>query len=80
MSSSSKIPVTVQTGYLGTGKTTLLNRILISTSDLRIAVIKNEAGEGGIDQDLVIRSVESLITTNVCCVARSFVNPAFRML
>ena len=73
MSSFSEIPVTVLTGYLGSGKTTLLNRILSTTSDLRIAVIENEAGEVGIDQDLVIRSVESLIATNggcVCCALR----------
>ncbi len=73
MSSTSEIPVTVLTGYLGSGKTTLLNRILSTASDLRIAVIENEAGEIGIDQDLVIRSVESLIATNggcVCCAVR----------
>ena len=73
MSSSSEIPVTVLTGYLGSGKTTLLNRILSTASDLRIAVIENEVGEVGIDQDLVIRSVESLIATNggcVCCAVR----------
>ncbi len=73
MSSTSEIPVTVLTGYLGSGKTTLLNRILSTASDLRIAVIENEAGEIGIDQDLVIRSVESLIATSggcVCCAVR----------
>lgn len=67
------IPVTILTGYLGSGKTTLLNRMLNSNRGLRIAVIENEAGEIGIDQDLVIRSAESLIATNdgcVCCSVR----------
>ena len=49
-----KIPVTVLTGFLGSGKTTLLNRILSEEHGLRIAVIENEFGEIGIDQDLVI--------------------------
>ena len=48
-----KIPVTVLTGFLGSGKTTLHNRILSEDHGLRIAVIENEFGEIGIDQDLV---------------------------
>ena len=73
MSSSAEIPATVLTGYLGSGKTTLLNRILNAKPDLRIAVIENEAGEIGIDQDLVICSAESLISTSsgcACCAVR----------
>jgi len=46
-------PVTVLTGYLGSGKTTLLNRILTETHGKRYAVIVNEFGEVGIDNDLV---------------------------
>ena len=55
---SNKISVTVLTGFLGSGKTTLLNRILSEEHGLRIAVIENEFGEIGIDQDLVINADE----------------------
>ena len=50
---SGKVPVTILTGFLGSGKTTLLNRILSESHGLRIAVIENEFGEIGIDQDMV---------------------------
>src|ERR1700704_6019304 len=57
-------PVTVITGYLGSGKTTLLNRILTEAHGKRYAVIVNEFGEVGIDNDLIVneldRSVERL--------------------
>ena len=49
-------PVTVLTGYLGAGKTTLLNRILTETHGKRYAVIVNEFGEVGIDNDLVVNA------------------------
>ena len=51
---SQKIPVTVLTGYLGAGKTTLLNRILSENHGKKYAVIVNEFGEIGIDNDLII--------------------------
>ena len=51
---SSKLPVTLLTGYLGAGKTTLLNRILTEQHGKRFAVVVNEFGEEGIDNDLVI--------------------------
>lgn len=68
-----KIPVTVLTGFLGSGKTTLLNRILSEHHGLRIAVIENEFGEIGIDQDLVINADEEVFETNngcICCTVR----------
>lgn len=51
---ANKIPVTVLTGFLGSGKTTLLNRILSDNHGKRIAVIENEFGEVGVDNELVI--------------------------
>jgi G3E family GTPase len=68
-----KIPVTVLTGFLGSGKTTLLNRILSEDHGLRIAVIENEFGEIGIDQDLVINEDEEIFEMNngcICCNVR----------
>src|SRR5262249_55067307 len=56
--STSKIPVTVLTGYLGAGKTTLLNRILSEPHGKKFAVIVNEFGEIGIDNDLVVNADE----------------------
>lgn len=70
---SNKIPVTVLTGFLGSGKTTLLNRILSEEHGLRIAVIENEFGEIGIDQDLVINTDEEVFEMNngcICCTVR----------
>ena len=68
-----KIPVTVLTGFLGSGKTTLLNRILSEDHGMRIAVIENEFGEIGIDQDLVINAEEEVFEMNngcICCNVR----------
>ena len=68
-----KIPVTVLTGFLGSGKTTLLNRILSEEHGLKIAVIENEFGEIGIDQDLVINADEEIFEMNngcICCTVR----------
>jgi len=69
----SKIPVTVLTGYLGAGKTTLLNRILTEDHGKRYAVIVNEFGEIGIDNDLVVGADEDVFEMNngcVCCTVR----------
>lgn len=69
-----KIPVTVLTGYLGAGKTTLLNRILSSNHGKKIAVIVNEFGEIGIDEQLVIGSDEEVLEMNngcICCTVRA---------
>ncbi len=70
---SDKIPVTVLTGYLGAGKTTLLNRILSEDHGKRYAVIVNEFGEIGIDNDLVVGADEEVFEMNngcVCCTVR----------
>ncbi|MBO0903456.1 CobW family GTP-binding protein [Jiella sonneratiae] len=67
------IPVTVLTGYLGSGKTTLLNRILSEDHGRRYAVIVNEFGEIGIDNDLIVESDEEIYEMNngcVCCTVR----------
>jgi G3E family GTPase len=68
-----KIPVTVLTGYLGAGKTTLLNRILSEPHGKKFAVIVNEFGEIGIDNDLVVGADEEVFEMNngcICCTVR----------
>lgn len=70
---SSRIPVTVLTGYLGAGKTTLLNRILSEDHGKKYAVIVNEFGEIGIDNDLIVKSDEEIYEMNngcICCTVR----------
>src|SRR5262245_8684170 len=70
---SDKIPVTVLTGYLGAGKTTLLNRILSEPHGQKFAVIVNECGEIGIDNDLVVGADEEVFEMNngcICCTVR----------
>ena len=69
-----RVPVTILTGFLGAGKTTLLNRILQEKHGGRIAVIENEFGEAGIDNDLLMDSGdEQIIEMNngcICCTVR----------
>jgi G3E family GTPase len=68
-----KTPVTVLTGYLGAGKTTLLNRILSEDHGRKYAVIVNEFGEVGIDNDLIVGADEEVFEMNngcVCCTVR----------
>ena len=70
---TSQTPVTVLTGYLGAGKTTLLNRILTEAHGKRFAVIVNEFGEVGIDNDLVVNADEEIFEMNngcICCSVR----------
>ena len=70
-----KIPVIILTGGLGAGKTTLMNHILASRSDMRFAIIENEFGEIGIDQDLIDQTGEpSVVEVSdgcICCTVRN---------
>ena len=73
MEQKSLIPVTVLTGYLGAGKTTLLNRILSEDHGRKYAVIVNEFGEIGIDNELILNTDEELFEMNngcICCTVR----------
>jgi G3E family GTPase len=70
---SKQIPVTVLTGYLGAGKTTLLNRILSEPHGKKFAVIINEFGSVGVDNDLVVGVDEEIFEMNngcICCTVR----------
>ena len=70
----SLVPVTILTGFLGSGKTTLLNRILKEQHGHRIAVIENEFGEAGIDNELLVQDRdEQIVEMNngcICCTVR----------
>jgi G3E family GTPase len=74
MSQENMVPVTILTGFLGAGKTTLLNRILREHHGRRIAVIENEFGEAGIDNDLLMQERgEQIVEMNngcLCCTVR----------
>lgn len=70
----SLIPATILTGFLGSGKTTLLNRILKENHGMKIAVIENEFGEEGVDNDLLMQNEqETIVEMNngcLCCTVR----------
>jgi len=64
------IPVTIITGFLGAGKTTFLNHLLQENTDSRYAIIENEFGAQGIDNELVLRPDETIVELNngcLCC-------------
>jgi len=73
MSQAQMVPVTILTGFLGSGKTTLLNRILKEDHGHRIAVIENEFGEVGVDNEILERGEEQVVEMNngcICCTVR----------
>ena len=73
MQQDNMIPVTILTGFLGSGKTTLLNRILKEDHGQKIAVIENEFGEVGVDNDILETSDEQIVEMNngcICCTVR----------
>ncbi len=73
MQQDNMIPVTILTGFLGSGKTTLLNRILKEDHGHKIAVIENEFGEVGVDNDILETSDEQIVEMNngcICCTVR----------
>ena len=71
------LPVTIITGFLGSGKTTLLNHILTNQQGLKTAVLVNEFGEIGIDNELVVSTDENMVELNngcICCTINSDLN------
>lgn len=67
---SPPLPVTIITGFLGSGKTTLLNHILSNQQGIKTAVLVNEFGEIGIDNELIISTDEDMVELSngcICC-------------
>ena len=73
MQQEQMVPVTILTGFLGSGKTTLLNRVLKEDHGQRIAVIENEFGEVGVDNEILANTEEQIVEMNngcICCTVR----------
>jgi G3E family GTPase len=73
MQEANMVPVTILTGFLGSGKTTLLNRILKEEHGQKIAVIENEFGEVGVDNEIIETGDEQIVEMNngcICCTVR----------
>ena len=78
-----RVPITLLTGFLGAGKTTLVNRLLSDPASGRVAVIVNEFGEVGIDGALIQRASENMLELRngcICCSARDGLLDALRNL
>jgi G3E family GTPase len=78
------LPVTIITGFLGSGKTTLLNHILTNQQGIKTAVLVNEFGEIGIDNELIISTEQDMVTLNngcICCTINDdLVNAVYKVL
>jgi G3E family GTPase len=78
------IPVTIITGFLGSGKTTLLNHILSNQEGLKTAVLVNEFGEIGIDNDLLVTTSDDMVELSngcICCtINNDLVNAVYKVL
>ena len=78
------VPVTIITGFLGSGKTTLLNHILQNQQGIKTAVLVNEFGEIGIDNDLIVATGEDMVELNngcICCtINEDLVNAVHKVL
>jgi G3E family GTPase len=80
-----RLPVTIITGFLGSGKTTMVKRILDNTVGLRVLVVENEIGAEGIDHELLLQHVnqEEVILMNngcICCTVRKDLIGTFHKL
>ena len=78
------VPVTIITGFLGSGKTTLLNHILQNQQGIKTAVLVNEFGEIGIDNELIVATGEDMVELNngcICCtINEDLVNAVHKVL
>jgi len=74
MEGETRLPVTVVTGFLGSGKTTLVNHILAQQHGLRIAVMVNEIGDLAIDNELIVGASDDMVELSNGCICCSINN------